>query len=117
VQVSYPFKVNHAGRTSSTENDDKHIRDLIEQILFTVPGERVNLPDFGIGLLQFVFGANSDETFIALQFLVQGELQKWLGDLIELQTVQITTEDSELNVVVSYRIIRTQQTVHTQFRS
>lgn len=117
MQVSYPFKVNHAGRTYSVKSEDGHIRDLIEQLLFTMPGERVNLPGFGIGLLQFVFGTSNDETFIALQFLVQGELQKWLGDLIELQAVQIAVEDSALDIVVSYRIIRTQQIVNAQFRS
>jgi Bacteriophage baseplate protein W len=117
MQVAYPFKVGNAGRTADQNDEDDHIRDLIEQVLFTTPGERVNRPDFGTGLQQFVFAANSDETTAALQFLVQGALQKWLGDLIDLDTVQITSEESRLNVLVRYRVIRTQQTVLAQFSS
>jgi phage baseplate assembly protein W len=117
MQVAYPFKVNGSGRTADVGGEDDHIHDLIEQVLFTSPGERVNRPDFGTGLMQFVFAAGSDETTAALQFLVQGALQKWLGDLIELETIQVTNEDATLSVVVNYRIIRTQQTVTAQFRS
>ena len=42
-------------------SDDDHIRDLIEQVLFTSPGERVMRPDFGAGLLALVFEPNSVE--------------------------------------------------------
>jgi uncharacterized protein len=117
MQIAYPFKVSGSGHTSDQSDEDHHIRDLIEQVLFTTPGERVNRPDFGTGLQQFAFAANSDETTAALQFLVQGALQKWLGDLIDLDTVQVASEDSHLNVLVQYRIIRTQQTILAQFRS
>ena len=67
---------------------DDHIRDLIEQVLFTAPGERVNRPNFGSGLLQLVFAPNSDELAAATQFLVQGALQQWLGDLIQVEGVE-----------------------------
>ena len=117
MQVDYPFKVSGSGRTASESDEIGHIHDLIEQVLFTTPGERVNRPDFGTGLMQFVFAANGDETTAALQFLVQGALQKWLGDLIDLDTVQVTSEESHLNVLVQYRIIRTQQPVLARFRS
>jgi phage baseplate assembly protein W len=117
MQVAYPFKVNGSGRTANQNDEDDHIHNLIEQVLFTTPGERVNRPDFGTGLMQFVFAANSDETTAALQFLVQGALQKWLGDLIDLDAVQITSEESHLNVLVQYRVIRTQRTVLARFES
>ncbi len=117
MQVAYPFKVSGSGRTANVDDELNHIHDLIEQVLFTTPGERVNRPDFGTGLQQFVFAANGDETTAALQFLVQGALQKWLGDLIDLDTVQITSEESHLNVLVRYRVIRTQQAVLARFGS
>jgi phage baseplate assembly protein W len=117
MQVAYPFRVSGAGRTARQEDEDNHIRDMIEQVLFTSPGERVNRPDFGSGLMDFVFAAGNDETVAAAQFLVQGALQEWLGDLIEVEAVEVTAEESRLNVTVQYRIIRTQQRAVAQFAS
>jgi uncharacterized protein len=78
-----------------------HIRDMIEQFLFTNPGERVNRPDFGSGLLQVIFAPNSPELAAALQHTVQAGLQRWLGDLIEVQTLEVTSEDTILRVLVN----------------
>ena len=101
MQIDYPFHFDSRGRTANTHDDD-HIRDLIEQVLFTAPGERVNRPDFGAGLMQLVFAPNSDELAAATQFLVQGALQQWLGDLIVVELVQVESEDSTLRVLVQY---------------
>lgn len=106
-QVDYPFSFDNRGRTAGTTNDE-HIRDLIEQVLFTAPGERVNRPTFGSGLLQLVFAPNSGELAAATQFLVQGALQQWLGDLIVVDSVQIESVDSVLQVTVAYTIRRMQ---------
>ena len=78
-------------------------------MLFTAPGERVNRPDFGCGLLRLVFAPNSDELAAATQFLVQGSLQQWLGDLIEVNDVQVESDDARLLVEVQYTVRRTQQ--------
>jgi uncharacterized protein len=108
VQIDYPFRFDSSGRTATTGNDE-HIRDLIEQVLFTIPGERVNRPTFGTNLMQLVFAPNSPELAATTQFLVQGALQEWLGELIQVEAVQVTSEDATLAVVVQYRIRRTQQ--------
>ena len=76
---------------------------------FTNPGERVNQPDLGTGLLQMVFAPNSTELAAALQLTVQASLQRFLGDLINLQQVQVTAQDSVLTVVVQYVLNQTQQ--------
>jgi len=96
-------------------DDDRHIRDMIEQVLFTAPGERVNRPDFGSGLLQLVFEPNSDELVITTQFMVQAALQQWLGDIIEVNNVSVSNEDSSLRVTVAYTILRTQLVQVAQF--
>ena len=83
MNIDFPLHLDGGGRTATTDDDD-HIRDMIEQVLFTNPGERVNRPDFGSGLLQLVFAPNSTELAAALQFTIQAALQRWLGDLIEL---------------------------------
>jgi phage baseplate assembly protein W len=114
MNIKYPFQFDNSGRTAQTD-DERHIRDMIEQILFTAPGERVNRPDFGSGLLQLVFEPNSDELAITTQFMVQAALQQWLGDLIEVNGVTVNNEDSKLHVTVAYIIRRTQQPQVAQF--
>jgi phage baseplate assembly protein W len=114
MNIDFPFHFDNRGRTSTTDDDD-HIRDMIEEFLFTNPGERVNRPDFGSGLLQMVFAPNSPEIASALQFTIQAGLQRWLGDVIVAQKVEVTSEDSTLSVLVQYVIKRTNQTQTATF--
>lgn len=108
MNIDFPFHFDHRGRTAETGDDD-HILDLIEQFLFTNQGERVNRPEFGSGLLRLIFAPNSPELASALQFTVQAGLQQWLGDLIEIQRLDVTREDSKLRVELQYLVRRTQQ--------
>ena len=106
MNIDFPFHFDGRGRTAVADDAD-HIRDMIEQLLFTSPGERVNRPDFGSGLLRMVFEPNSPELAAALQFTIQASLQRWLGDLIELQALEVTSQDSSLRVLVQYAVRRT----------
>jgi len=108
MDVDFPFNFDGRGRTAETSGD-AHIRDLIEQVLFTAPGERVNRPTFGCGLAQLVFTPNSDELAAATQYLVHGALQQWLGDLIQVEDVLVENNESRLSVAVQYVVRRTQQ--------
>lgn len=108
MQIDFPFHVGPNGRTAGT-SDDEHLRDLIEQVLFTSPGERVNRPTFGTGLLQLVFAPNDEALAAATQLTVQGALQQWLGDRIQVTAVGVDSADSALTVTVSYLVRRTQQ--------
>jgi len=114
MDIDFPFYFDGRGRTARARGDD-HIRDLIEQVLFTAPGERVNRPDFGSGLMQLVFAPNSEELATATQFMVQGALQQWLGDLIQVEDVQVESEESTLRVTVTYIIRRNQQRQVAEF--
>ena len=114
MNIDYPYHIDYRGRTASTGTDD-HIRDMIEQVLFTSPGERANRPTFGCGLLQLVFTPNSPELAAATQFLVQGSLQQWLGDVIQVDGVDVESEDSTIRVSVVYTVRRTQQKQTAQF--
>jgi phage baseplate assembly protein W len=108
TQIAFPLQIDNAGRTATADRD-RHIRDMIEQVLFTAPGERVNRPDFGCGILKLLFGGNSPEIATATQFLVQGALQQWLGDLIQVQDVTVESAESTVRVTVSY-VIKEDQT-------
>ncbi len=114
MNVKFPLQFDNRGRTTETSYDD-HIRDMIEQILFTSPGERVNRPDFGSGLLQLVFQPNSIELATTAQFLAQSSLQQWLGELIDVNAVEVESYDSTLQVTVRYTIRRNQQSQVAQF--
>jgi len=112
MNIDFPFNFDGRGRTAATDNND-HIRDMIEELLFTSPGERVNRSDFGSGLLQMVFAPNSTELAAALQFTTQAALQRYLGDLIDLQQLTVTAQDATLSVMVNY-IVRTTQQAQTE---
>jgi phage baseplate assembly protein W len=114
MNVDFPYHYDGRGHTAEA-GDDNHIRDLIEQVLFTSPGERLNRPTFGCGLLQLVFAPNSDELAAATQYLVQGALQQWLGELIQVEDVLVVSDDSSLRVTVQYIVRRTQERVLAQF--
>ena len=108
MNLKFTYQFDNQGRTAETD-DNTHIRDMIEQVLFTSPGERVNRPDFGSGLLQLVFQPNSSELATTTQFLVQGALKQWLGDLIDVSEVEVINEDSILQVTVVYTVLKTQE--------
>ncbi len=115
TQVDYPFRFDGRGRTALTSQDD-HIRDLIEQVLFTAPGERVNRPTFGSGLLQLVFEPSSDVLAATAQMAVQAALQQWLAELILVEAVQVESLDATVQVTIRYVVRRTQQRQVAQFR-
>jgi len=109
IQIDYPFRIAGNGRTAVTD-DDEHIRDLIEQVLFTMPGERPNRPTFGSDLSRMVFAPNSSAAAPALQLAVQGALLQWLGELIIVNSVDIDVVDSSVTVTVRYTVRTTQET-------
>lgn len=104
--LRYPYQIDGRGRTAGAGEED-YIRGLIEQVLFTSPGERVMRPDFGSGVMQLVFAPNSAELAATTQFLVQAALQQYLSNLIALEGVEIESDDSTLRVIVRYAIRRT----------
>ncbi len=100
--LDFPFHLDGRNRTATTDEDD-HIRDMIYQVLFTNPGERVNRPDFGCGLKALIFMPNSDALASATQVLVKASLQKWLENEIVVERVEVRAQDSQLIVTVVYR--------------
>lgn len=102
--IDFPYQIGPYGRTSTADRSD-HIKNLIRQVLFTAPGERVNRPEFGSGLNQLVFEPNSVELVATVQFLVKGALQQWLSEVIEVEDVKIEAFDSTLKIHIQYNEI------------
>ena len=109
MNIDFPFGFDGRGRTAETD-DDGHIRDMIEQLLFTAPGERVNRPTFGSGALELVFAPNGDALAAATRLSVQASLQEWLGDVIEVSDVDVEASDATLRLTVRYLVRRTGET-------
>ena len=101
MDIDFPFRFDGRGRTALTDRDD-HVRDMIEQLVLTNPGERVNRPEFGSGLLQLVFAPNSPELAATVQFTLQAALQRWLGDVIEVNDLEVTAVDAALRISLTY---------------
>jgi uncharacterized protein len=114
MNLAFAYTFDSTGRTAQTD-PLTHIGDMIEQILFTTPGERVNRPTFGSGTAQLVFAPNSDVLAATQQQVIQAALQMWLSDLIRVNSVTVTTEDAVLQITVVYTVIQTQQQQTQQF--
>ncbi|MFB4421148.1 GPW/gp25 family protein [Streptomyces sp. QL37] len=99
--IAFPFRSDRRGRTAHARYDD-HVRDLVEQLLFTSPGERLMRPDFGCGLLDLVFTPNSPELASALELSVQASLQRWLGELIDVESLDVVSEENVVRVYLRY---------------
>jgi uncharacterized protein len=108
MNVNFPYQFDGRGRTLDPSNETT--AQLVEQVLFTSPGERVNMPDFGSGLLQLAFAPTSMEMAAATQFAAQGALQKWLGSLVKIQSVVASAQDAVLTVTITYTLLSTDVT-------
>ena len=112
--LAFPFRVDGRGR-SAVAPHHAHLRDLLEQLLFTMPGERVMRPDFGCGLMQLVFAPNSPELAATVQALVHGSLQQWLGHLMRVDEVSAESVDATLTVTVRYTVLDTGESGVAEF--
>ncbi len=116
MNIAFPLQIHRTGRTA-TASDDDHLRQMIEQLLFTRLGERVMQPTLGCSLLQLVFEPNSPEIAAVVQMTVQASLQQWLGDVIRVDSVTVNSADAVLTVTVAYVVLAigsAQQATFTQ---
>lgn len=115
MNLKFPYQLDKRGRTAEAE-DDRHIEEMIEQVLFTSPGERVNRPTFGSGLLGLVFAPNGTALAATAQVSVQAALQEWLGDVIQVEGVDVQSDAESLLVTVRYTVRQTRQQRSAEFR-
>lgn len=104
TDLRVPYGVDAAGRTATAADISEHIRHLIMEVLFTMPGERVMRPDFGTPIYELVFEGASSALADAVRALVHGGLQRWLGDRILVESVEAEAIDARLEVTVAYRL-------------
>ncbi len=81
-----------------------HIEQLIKQVLFTAPGERINRPDFGCGIKRMVFAPNDPVTASLAQVTIFQSLKRWLGNVIDVQDVKAVARDEMLEIKIAYSL-------------
>ena len=107
MDIEFPYQLSPQGSTAVAASRDDHIAQMLEQLLFTRPGERVNRPDFGCGLYDMVFAPNSPEIAAALNVTITAAIGRWLGDVISLTALDVTAEESVLRVFIAYVVLAT----------
>lgn len=116
MSLAFPFDIDSTGRTDSPQSPASHARQLLEQLVLTSPGERVMRPSFGGGVHQLVFAPSGDQAAAAAQHLISGAIQQWLSAWIELQSVEVTSDDSTMVITVRYRLHETGTDERAEFR-
>jgi uncharacterized protein len=112
--VAFPHAIDRRGRTAAAGSVE-HVRQLIAQVLFTAPGERVNRPGFGSGLTQLLFSPADPSVAAAAQLAAQTAIQTWLGDIVVLDDLNVIAEDSTLRVTVEYSLVASGERVTVTF--
>ncbi len=100
TSFGFPFKII-GGKVSSITGDD-NIKAKIAQILFTSPGERVNLPEFGCGLMNLVFDPNNDVLAATTEFNIRKALERWMRGEIIVESVNVSSQEETILIEIIY---------------
>jgi phage baseplate assembly protein W len=106
TEIAFPYGLDDRGRTASATYD-AHVEQMLVLLLLTQPGERVNLPTFGCGLLDQVFAPNSPEIATALNVTIAAAISLWLRDVLAVTSLDVTAQDSQLVVTIGYTVLAT----------
>lgn len=115
ADVAFPYGLDVRGQTDTAASYDAHVRQLIEQVLFTNPGERVNRPDFGCGILQLVFAPVGEQLLASTRLLLQSNLQRWLSDVITVEALDVSAQETTVSVTLRYVVLATGQRRQDRF--
>jgi phage baseplate assembly protein W len=115
MRVLFPLQLDGRGHVAECD-EERYVRQLIEQVLFTIPGERVNRPDIGAGLQQLLFAPNGTELVSSTRQLVQAHLQHELGEWIQVRGIHVQQDEEVLHIDVEYALLRTQKVTSAKFR-
>ena len=101
--IDYPFAIDSGLGQLAIETDyAEHVEQLIKQVLFTNPGERINRPEFGCGIRRMVFAPNSQEAASLAQVTIYQALEKWLNTVVKVDEVEVTAQDEVLSIRIKY---------------
>lgn len=105
--IKYPLQLGGGTEKLAEENDyDAYVEQLVRQVLLTTPGERVNRPDFGAGVRRLVFEPNGDGVAGLAKAMIFQSLTRWLGNLINVEQVDVRSDDSSLIIEIVYMLLQ-----------
>jgi uncharacterized protein len=103
--LSLPFRLDGGGNVAVADLDE-HIGQRLAQILFTSPGERVMLPEFGSGVRDLVFAANGGALAAAAEFTIARALQTSMGREVMINVVDVEADEEKLRIrIVFTRVV------------
>ncbi len=113
TSIAYPVAIDASlGRLQEETDYAAHVEQLIKQVLFTAPGERVNRPDFGCGVKRMVFAPNNEVSASLAQVTVLQALQHWLDPVIVVNNVKVSATNEVLQILVVYTLKARQQRLY-----
>ena len=107
TRLALPFGPTALGRSAAVEyGSDAQVRQMLELVVFTLPGERVMRPDLGSPALQMVFAPGGGPAAIALEAALHAAVQQWLGSVLTLVDLSVTTAegDAALDIAITYEV-------------
>lgn len=117
--MAFPFRLDDNGPATSTRMD--HIREQVEQVLFTSAGERVFRPEFGFGARQHVFEPNAAPLWELARGRLYGSLVEALAGEVDPKTLKVDVgpgpgQPEVLLVEISYIIAALQKEERHSFQ-
>ncbi|TKB25859.1 phage baseplate protein [Desulfopila sp. IMCC35006] len=102
--LKFPFTINAEGPLTSSRAD--HVREQIEQLLFTSPKERVFRPEFGVGIRRLVFEPNNTALWNITHKQLLSSLAEALHGEVDSKTIEVSlqSQDSQLIILISYKL-------------
>lgn len=105
--LSFPFRMDKDGGRRSGRTD--HVREQIAQVLLTAPGERVFLPQFGIGAQQLLFLPMTPELWGRIESSLAAGVSDALKGEAEPGSILVSAGPSpgkpeQLDILVRYRL-------------
>ena len=117
IEIGVAFPLDETNMFKGTETIREQAKANILNVLMTYPGERINLPNFGVGIKKLIFEQNIDlET---LKTKIQSQINKFVPN-IRLLTVKTGTSEDEhtifISLTYSYNLDNSQDTIQLNFR-
>ena len=105
--MRFPFEIDRDGAVTSDRA--RHVREQIEQVLLTIPGERVFRPDFGAGARHLVFEPNDAALATVTEKRLRSSLAEALRGEVDPKTLRIevtrpTDQPEALFISIKYQL-------------
>jgi phage baseplate assembly protein W len=105
TSIRYPIAIDKSlGRLQEETDYAEHVEQLMRQVLFTSPGERINRPDFGCGLKRLIFAPNSEVSATLAQVSIFEALRRWLDPVISVNDVKVKAINETLEIRIVYTL-------------